>query len=64
MKFTLSWLRDHLDSAATAAEVAEAMTMAGLEVEADLFGMTVATKDFREGVDAFMNKRRAEFQGE
>ena len=38
--------------------------VAGLEVEADLFGMTVATKDFREGVDAFLNKRRAEFQGE
>ncbi|MBZ9751499.1 enoyl-CoA hydratase/isomerase family protein [Deinococcus sp. HMF7604] len=36
----------------------------GLEIEADLFGMTVATKDFREGVDAFLNKRRAEFQGE
>ena len=36
----------------------------GLEIEADLFGMTVATKDFREGVDAFLNKRPAEFQGE
>ena len=33
MKFTLSWLRDHLDTQATAAEVVEAMTMAGLEVE-------------------------------
>ena len=33
MKFTLSWLRDHLDTTATAAEVVEAMTMAGLEVE-------------------------------
>jgi len=33
MKFTLSWLRDHLDTDATAAEVVEAMTMAGLEVE-------------------------------
>ncbi len=37
---------------------------AGLEVEADLFGLLVATKDFGEGVDAFLNKRRAEFQGE
>ncbi|UBV43273.1 enoyl-CoA hydratase/isomerase family protein [Deinococcus taeanensis] len=36
----------------------------GLEIEADLFGMTVATKDFREGVHAFLNKRNAEFQGE
>jgi len=33
MKFTLSWLRDHLDTQATAAEVVDAMTMAGLEVE-------------------------------
>jgi len=33
MKFTLSWLRDHLDTDATAAQVVDAMTMAGLEVE-------------------------------
>lgn len=33
MKFTLSWLKDHLDTEATAAEVVAAMTMAGLEVE-------------------------------
>jgi len=33
MKFTLSWLREHLDTAAGVAEVVEAMTMAGLEVE-------------------------------
>src|SRR5580658_5906496 len=33
MKFTLSWLKFHLDTQATVAEVAEAMTMAGLEVE-------------------------------
>jgi phenylalanyl-tRNA synthetase beta chain len=33
MKFTLSWLKDHLDTEAGVAEVAEAMTMAGLEVE-------------------------------
>jgi len=33
MKFTLSWLKEHLDTTATVAEVAEAMTMAGLEVE-------------------------------
>ncbi|MFA4891895.1 phenylalanine--tRNA ligase subunit beta [Brevundimonas sp.] len=34
MKFTLSWLKEHLDTDADAAAVAEAMTMAGLEVEA------------------------------
>ena len=33
MKFTLSWLREHLETDATVAEVVEAMTMAGLEVE-------------------------------
>ncbi|RMF41687.1 MAG: phenylalanine--tRNA ligase subunit beta [Alphaproteobacteria bacterium] len=34
MKFTLSWLRDHLDTTAGAAEIAEALTDMGLEVEA------------------------------
>jgi phenylalanyl-tRNA synthetase beta chain len=33
MKFTLSWLKEHLDTDADASRVAEAMTMAGLEVE-------------------------------
>jgi phenylalanyl-tRNA synthetase beta chain len=33
MKFTLSWLKDHLETDATIAQVADAMTMAGLEVE-------------------------------
>jgi len=33
MKFTLSWLKEHLDTQATVDEVVEAMTMAGLEVE-------------------------------
>ncbi|WP_310542630.1 phenylalanine--tRNA ligase subunit beta [Phenylobacterium sp.] len=33
MKFTLSWLREHLDTTASVPELVEAMTMAGLEVE-------------------------------
>lgn len=33
MKFTLSWLKEHLETQATVEEVVEAMTMAGLEVE-------------------------------
>jgi phenylalanyl-tRNA synthetase beta chain len=33
MKFTLSWLKEHLDTTATVEEVVDAMTMAGLEVE-------------------------------
>ena len=33
MKFTLSWLKQHLETEATIDEVVEAMTLAGLEVE-------------------------------
>jgi phenylalanyl-tRNA synthetase beta chain len=33
MKFTLSWLKDHLDTDKSVEEIAAAMTMAGLEVE-------------------------------
>lgn len=33
MKFTLSWLKDHLETTANTAEVVVAMNMAGLEVE-------------------------------
>ena len=33
MKFTLSWLKEHLDTTAAVEQVVEAMTMAGLEVE-------------------------------
>ena len=34
MKFTLSWLKDHLETDASLDEIAEALTMIGLEVEA------------------------------
>ena len=33
MKFTLSWLKDHLDTEASLDEIAETLTMIGLEVE-------------------------------
>ncbi|CAM3561807.1 phenylalanine--tRNA ligase subunit beta [Paracoccus nototheniae] len=33
MKFTLSWLKEHLDTTATLGEIAEALTDLGLEVE-------------------------------
>jgi phenylalanyl-tRNA synthetase beta chain len=33
MKFTLSWLKEHLETTATVDHLVEAMTMAGLEVE-------------------------------
>jgi phenylalanyl-tRNA synthetase beta chain len=34
MKFTLSWLKDHLDTSASLAEIVDALTRVGLEVEA------------------------------
>lgn len=34
MKFTLSWLGDHLETQASASEIAERLTMIGHEVEA------------------------------
>ena len=33
MKFTLSWLKDHLDTSASVDEIADALTDLGLEVE-------------------------------
>jgi phenylalanyl-tRNA synthetase beta chain len=33
MKFTLSWLKDHLETDASLAEIAGRLTMIGLEVE-------------------------------
>lgn len=35
----------------------------GLEVEASLFGLLCATGDMREGLKAFLEKRKAEFKG-
>ena len=33
MKFTLSWLKEHLDTDASVAAIADKLTMIGLEVE-------------------------------
>ncbi len=35
----------------------------GLRLEASLFGLCFATEDMREGTSAFLEKRKAEFQG-
>lgn len=45
MKFTLSWLKRHLETDATIEQVAEAMTLAGLEVE-DIIDPSKALSDF------------------
>ncbi len=48
MKFTLSWLKDHLETEATVAEIAEALTDLGLEVE-EVFDPADRLKDFTIG---------------
>jgi enoyl-CoA hydratase/carnithine racemase len=35
---------------------------AGLRIEADLFAKVFQTEDVREGVDAFINKRKPNFR--
>ncbi|MGB6229531.1 MAG: phenylalanine--tRNA ligase subunit beta, partial [Litorimonas sp.] len=48
MKFTLSWLKEHLDTDAALSEIVDAMTMAGLEVEA-VIDPAAALSDFTVG---------------
>jgi phenylalanyl-tRNA synthetase beta chain len=48
MKFTLSWLKRHLDTDATVPEIAEALTDLGLEVEA-VEDRAARLRDFRLG---------------
>lgn len=48
MKFTLSWLKEHLDTDATLDQIVDAMTMAGLEVE-DVIDPAAALSDFTVG---------------
>src|SRR6056297_434510 len=48
MKFTLSWLKDHLETTATVAEIAEALTDLGLEVE-DIHDPATRLSDFTIG---------------
>jgi phenylalanyl-tRNA synthetase beta chain len=45
MKFTLSWLKEHLETDATLEQIVEAMTMAGLEVE-EVIDPAAALSDF------------------
>ncbi len=48
MKFTLSWLKEHLDTDASLSEIVDAMTMAGLEVE-EVIDPAAALSDFTVG---------------
>ncbi len=48
MKFTLSWLKDHLDTTASVDEIAEALTDLGLEVE-EISNPADRLKDFTLG---------------
>ncbi|MEX0349239.1 MAG: phenylalanine--tRNA ligase subunit beta [Paracoccaceae bacterium] len=48
MKFTLSWLKDHLETDASLDEITEALTDLGLEVE-DVFNPADRLKDFKLG---------------
>ncbi|MCL6284507.1 phenylalanine--tRNA ligase subunit beta [Ruegeria sp. 2012CJ41-6] len=48
MKFTLSWLKDHLETDASVEEITEALTDLGLEVE-DLVNPADRLKDFKLG---------------
>jgi phenylalanyl-tRNA synthetase beta chain len=46
MKFTLSWLKDHLDTEADTAAVSDTMTRIGLEVE-EVHNPAEALRPFR-----------------
>jgi phenylalanyl-tRNA synthetase beta chain len=46
MKFTLAWLKEHLDTKASVAEIADTLTRIGLEV-AEVFDPTTALAPFR-----------------
>ena len=52
MKFTLSWLREHLETDATVAEIADTLTMIGLEVD--------GVSDRAAGLDSFVVARVVE----
>jgi enoyl-CoA hydratase len=43
---------------------AETSLEEGLRIECDLFGIISSTKDMREGLTAFLEKRKAQFRGE
>ena len=46
MKFTLAWLKEHLDTKASVAEIVDTLTRIGLEVE-EVFDPATALSTFR-----------------
>ena len=52
MKFTLSWLKEHLDTTANLAEMRDRLTMLGLEVE----GITNPAEALKGFVVGYSNK--------
>jgi hypothetical protein len=53
MKFTLSWLKEHLDTKATLAELRDGLTMLGLEVE----GITNPAESLKGFVVGYVSRR-------
>ncbi|MEX2312115.1 MAG: phenylalanine--tRNA ligase subunit beta, partial [Rhodospirillales bacterium] len=52
MKFTLSWLKDHLDTQASLGQITEALTMVGLELE--------SVEDRARGLETFVTAKVVE----
>ena len=52
MKFTLSWLKEHLDTQASLTEITDALTMVGLELE--------GVEDRAKGLETFVTARVVE----
>ena len=48
MKFSLAWLKDYLDTTASAADISETLTRIGLEVD-EMTDSSSALKDFIVG---------------
>ena len=48
MKFTVSWLRKHLDTEATLEEITDKLTAIGLEVEETFFAVTLSFNKVQE----------------
>ena len=58
MKFTLSWLKDHLETDASLEEIVERLTMTGLEVEAVDDRVGFQALRHRQGADRAKSTRR------